>query len=238
MGLFTDLRASATGLDFSAPAAGVQRAVAQDLAGLEARIGDAEYPSGYAAVNEVQSIAIYGGAADGGTVTLVITLVDGTEIETDPFAYDAVAATIEGEIDAAADGIVDGFVEGDIAVTGGPLTTTPLVLTFSGASVAGQNHGLTVLDDTLLENGTGGTVSVSAAGQENRTALAILKIAGILTGAPPVAPATTVTAGTGFIGNPNRLEADTIRALAREAATADDNNALYSAIITAAGLLS
>lgn len=238
MGVFSDLRASAKGIDFSPPAVGVQRAVAGDLAGMEARIGDAPYPSGYEAKNEVHSIAIYIGTVDGGTQTYTVTLADGTTFTTAGVAYNANAATIEGAINTAASGVVDGWTNGDISVAGGPLTTTPVTLTFDGASVAGKNHGLTTIDDAnLTGGGSAGAVTTTTEGQEVRTALAILQLAGVLAGNPPTqGESTAVTSGTGFLGNPNRLEADTVRALAREAEIADGIAGLYVSILTAANL--
>jgi len=111
-------------------------------------------PALAAEVDEVQSIAIYVPTVSGGTFTLTISLLGLSPFTTANIAFDATAATIEAAIDTAA-GIaaVPGFSAGDIAVTGGDLVTTPVVLTFSGNSVDGQNHGLTTIDGALLTGG-------------------------------------------------------------------------------------
>ncbi len=123
-------------------------------------------PALAAEVDEVQSIAIYVGTVSGGDFTLTISLYGESPFTTAAIAYDAVAATIEAAIDTAA-GIaaIPGFVAGDIAVTGGPLTTTPVVLTFSGTSVDGANHGLTTIDGTgLTGGGSAGAITTTTNG--------------------------------------------------------------------------
>lgn len=103
-------------------------------------------------VNEVQSIAIYSGTVAGGTFELDIELSGGSTFSTAPIAYNANAATIETAIDVAATAAaVPGWTNGDISVSGGDLTTAPVVLTFDGSSVEKGNHVLTVVDGALLE---------------------------------------------------------------------------------------
>jgi hypothetical protein len=78
------------------------------------------------------------GTVDGGTITRTLK----PEFETASIAYNANAATIEAAMHAAAAAAsIPDFVVGDIGVSSGPLTITPITLTYDGASVAGQNHG-------------------------------------------------------------------------------------------------
>lgn len=116
--------------------------------------------------NEVQSIAVYSGTVSGGTFTLTITFDNKETFTTAAIAYNANAATIETAIDVAATaaGITD-WVNGDISVSGGDLTSAPVVLTFDGTSVAANNHSLTTIDGTLLTGGgSAGAVSTTTQG--------------------------------------------------------------------------
>jgi hypothetical protein len=127
-----------------------------------------------AAADEIQEIGIHEDGVDGGTFALTFTLFGGVSFTTAAIAFGANAATIEAAIDLVALPKVPGFTAGDIAITGGPLTTTPLVITFSGASLAAKNHDLTVIDGALLTDGgvpeDPGEVTVTDAGQPLRTA--------------------------------------------------------------------
>jgi hypothetical protein len=239
LGIYSDILANARTIDTSSPREGSDRAVVRQLQALMDRQGDRDYPSGYAERNEVQSIAAHQGTVSGGTFTLAFTLWDGTEFETGNIAFDANAATIEAAIDTAADGVVEGFTAGDIAVTGGPLTTTPVVLTFSGDSVAGQNHDPVVVDDALLTGGgSAGAVSVTTEGQGDRTAWAILRQCGAISGTLPNQgeDPTDLTAATNRATNPHLPDAATLKALAHEAAVEDRNAAVEDAILDALGL--
>ena len=91
----------------------------------------------------VMTIAAWTGSPTTGTFTIAIKLITQAGVETTittaAIAYDAAAATIESAIDTAA-ASVSGWTNGDIAVTGGPLDTAAVTLTFSGSSVSGQSH--------------------------------------------------------------------------------------------------
>ncbi len=135
-------------------------------------------PALAAEVDEVQSIAIFSGTVSGGNYTLTISLNGLSPFTTANIPHNSNAATIEGAIDTAA-GIaaVPGFSAGDIAVTGGDLTTTPVVLTFSGNSVDGQNHGLTTINDVdLAGGGSPGavTTTTNGSGVQNGDSLTFL----------------------------------------------------------------
>lgn len=237
MGIFTDLFDNATTIDFGGSdnlrQAG-DRAIYRDLNYAMQRAGDQDYPSGYDAIDEVQEIAAFGGAPSAGDFTLTISLKDEDAFTTAAIAYDADAATIEAAIDtAAAAASIAGFVAGDIAVTGGPLTTTPIVLTYSGSSVSGKNHGEVTIDAGGVTGGTAGAVSTTTDGQTQRTAWAILKVAGVVSGMPTVQGDTpsSLTVLNTRASFPQMISQDTIRALAHEAAVVDENEDVENEIL-------
>ncbi len=236
MGIYADLLASAKTIDVgNTTAVGESRALVRELEGLQAVQGDLAYPSGFAVANEVQSIAVYplGTGVDGGTFTLTVTLNSGETFTTAAIAFGASAATIKTALNTAATAAsIFGWTNNDIATSGGALTTAPLVLTFSGVSVAGKKHGLTVITSSLTASAApalAGAVSVNTDGQTNRTALAILTLTGVLVAAtPPVQGQTgSYTAATAQGSpHPNRPSAALIRALAKEVAATDANSAV------------
>lgn len=239
MGVIADfLAATGDTINTAAGHLAVDRAVCQELADWAATYGDFDYPSGYGAQDEVQSIAVWGGTPEAGTFTLEFTLASGLNFTTGPIAYDANAATIEGLIDTAATAADENWVAGAITVTGGPLTTTPVVLTFDGAAVDEQNHADVVVDASSV-TGTdvvAGAVTTTTSGQGNRLAWAILKATGAIGGAPlPYGTSGVVTAGEGA-ACPVRLSQGTLRALAKEAAFDDGNATVETNILTALNL--
>lgn len=237
MGVYADLLANAVSIDAGGDdgvrAAG-NKALVRQIRGLMA-VMDPAYPSGFEARDEVQVVAQFGGTPSAGTFNLAFSLWSGESFTTDEIAYDADAATIETAIDdaAALAGIV-GFVAGDIAVTGGPLDADDLTLTYSGDSVAAQNHGEVAISVTGLTGGTAGDESTTTDGQADRTAWATLRVSGCISSDPPaqgVTP-TSVTA-VARANNPHMPDQDVIRALAREASIQDQNADVYTAIVNA-----
>jgi hypothetical protein len=117
--------------------------------------------------DEVQSIAQDDTDHTGGTFALTINLRTTTGIEsftTAGIAFNANAATIETAIDVAATAAsVTGWVNGAISVSGGILQAAgaAVVLTFDGAAVDDQPHGLTVFDGALLTGGAEPTTRVT-----------------------------------------------------------------------------
>ncbi len=181
MGIFADLLANASAIDTTLPREGSHRITAKRITDIIRRLGDQDYPSGMSATNEVQGIAIHSGTVTSGTFTLTITLLNGVTFTTGTIAYNANAATIQSAIDTAAAKVVQGWTNGDIAITGGPLTTTPLVVTFSGVSVRQSNHPLlTGNGASLVGGGTLGAITQTTAGQPLRTAMAALIALGVL----------------------------------------------------------
>lgn len=109
--------------------------------------------------DEIQSIAVFGNTVTGGTYTLTLNLNGAGPITTAPIAYDANAGTIETAIDVAVTAATyPSWTNGDIAVTGGPLTTDPVVLTYSGTSVEETNHGTVEITSVSLVTSTGNAV--------------------------------------------------------------------------------
>lgn len=102
-------------------------------------------------VDEVQSIAPYANNVTGGTFTLTLTVNGESPFTTAAIAFGANAATIETAIDVAATAAsIPGWVNGDISVTGGPLTTTALTITFDGDNVDETDQGQTTIDGSSL----------------------------------------------------------------------------------------
>lgn len=238
MGIFADLLANASAIDTVSPREGTHRITTKRIKEAIARIGDQDYPAGMAAQNEVQGIAIYSGTVSGGTFTLTFTLHGGVTFTTAAIAFGANAATIQSAIDTAAAKVVQGWTNGDIAITGGPLTTTPLVVTFSGNSVKQSNHPiLTGNGASLTGGGSLGAITQTMAGQPLRTAYAALIALGVLT-----APAPAHGATTGFVVQnargkfPNGLDDDTVKALVRQVGVEEKSAAVEAALLTALGL--
>ncbi len=113
---------------------------------------------GSPAVNEIQTI-VPGGVVSGGTYTLTF---DGQT--TAPIAGGASASAVQAALEA-----LSNLATGDVVVTGGPLTTGPLVLTFGGTlanvdvqQVTVDATGLTGTDPTAIGSTAtnGGVLSV------------------------------------------------------------------------------
>ena len=95
--------------------------------------------------NEIQQIARYANNVTGGTFTLTLTINGGGPVTTGAIAYNANATAIQTAID-----LVSGVTAGHIVVTGGPLTTSAITITFSGADVDLTNQGQTTIDGSSL----------------------------------------------------------------------------------------
>jgi hypothetical protein len=239
MGILADLLANSASIDPSVPRE--DRVTHRQVRGFIDRIGDPDtYPTntGDEAVDQVQELAAHDGVVSGGTFALTFTLQDGTTFTTAGIAFDAVAATIEAAIDTAALPKVPGFTAGDIAVTGGPLASDPIVFTFDGASVAGKNHGIIVGDDALITGGGGlGAITIETVGQPVRVALAALVVLGILDAANiqvqgDVAGYTAQNVRGSF---PHGISEETVRDIIKQAAVEDNDAALETALLTLLG---
>jgi len=189
-------------------------------------------------VDEIQSIAVYPVAVTSGNYTLTINVSTDPAFDTANIAFDANAATIQTIVDTAATGNVTGWTNGDIVVSGGPLTTNAVVLTFNGTSVAEANQVTTIIVDVDLSGGMPGTVTTTTNGQTNRIGWAVLNVAGVISGTPPlqgVTPASITIAGT-HASNVHMPQDVTLRALAKEAAIQDKNATVETALLDAIGL--
>jgi hypothetical protein len=238
--VLADLLASPKTFSAVGPRVGDNRLIHQQLAEILRDDGDFEYPSGYTALNEIQTITAHTGGVDGGTYTLTFNFRSGETFTTAAIAYDANAATIKTAINTAATlaGIV-GWTNNDIAVTGGPLSTTTATFTFSGTSVASNNHGQTTINGAALTvggnpGGAAGTAATSQNGQTARKAWAALNVLGLVTSAPPaqgVDPTGITTCPRG--GFPHGLSPTTVKALVTEAAIEDLNQGTATALLAA-----
>lgn len=232
MGIYADFLANTKSMDITAPITALDRKV-NEWVDKKIADGDAVEAAAYAAKNEVQSLS----ANDhtGGTFTLAFTLRNGETFTTAAIAYNATAGTIETAIDTAATSAsITGWTNGDISVSGGAANANPVVFTFDGTSVAGQNHGLIVNDGTLLTGGADdGTVTVTTNGQTKRTSWAILADIGAVTAGMPLQGVSitkydlTVGARDANIYLPS---AAVLTTLAEEAAIEDLNASVATAI--------
>jgi microcystin-dependent protein len=167
----------------------------------------------------------------GGTFTLTFNLKSNESFTTAAIAFNANAATIEGAIDTAATlASITDWSNGDIAVTGTDLQNTDISLTFSGASVSGQPHAITVMTDSR----TGGTpastlVTSTSRGSFQRNAWAALLALDVIRAPIPAfdAIATEVAKGQ----NRTNVPYEIIKAMAVEATFEDDNQNSYFSIV-------
>jgi len=238
MGIYSDLRATATTMDYDGASIGEQRHVVRGLAELEARQGDLAYPSGLEAEDEVQTIAKFvetGGGTLSGTFDLTINLKNGASFTAAAIAFDAAAATIESAIDAESD-----LTAGVISVSGGPMDTANVVLTFDGAAVAGLNHPLATTGVTSVvdDEAGGGAVTITNEGQTDRSALAVLVATSVITNSVPVQGVAGSFTANAVVNAPNTLFPSQllIRALAKEAAAQDELFSIETSILAAVGL--
>lgn len=238
MGVFSDVISADDTISSSAP--GIDNSIRRTLEAMGATLGDPAISGDTAIVNEVQSIAIYSGTVSGGTFTLQFNLAGGVSFTTAAIAFDANAATVQTAINTAATSAsVPGWTNGDIVVAGGPLTTTPMTFTFSGASVDGANHSAIVINGaSLTGGGSAGAVSQSTAGQAGRPAWEALQMSGIIGGTIPEQgeDADSITDAGGWRGMPQRLSVPAIKALALQAARDDGNDAIYGQILAVLGI--
>ncbi len=235
MGIYTDELANTKSFDSALPREGVHRAVTRELQGLLDKL-DLGLASAYAAANAVHVIGTDTVDHTGGTFDLTLRLVKNgvtyTAVAAD-LAHNINAATLTTAIDVAVTAAAyPGWVNGHIVVTASStnLQGGTITLTYSGASVSGQGHGTV----TMVDERTGGTspsptITVTSLGNAAREAMAILLATSTVIGAVPAAGANpSWTAGQRSLGR--MLSLDTIKALARDAAIADNNPTFYSTV--------
>jgi hypothetical protein len=114
----------------------------------------AQLAAGGASVDAVQKLSAYTSIVTGGTFTLTLTLAGHAPYTTGNIAYNATHSAIQTAVDTALTAYTNptsvAYTAGDVSVTGGPLTTAALTITFSGASVSDLAQGQTVLNGQLL----------------------------------------------------------------------------------------
>jgi len=192
---------------------------------------------GVTGTDEIQTIAIFPVDIASGNYTLTINVTTDAAFDTANIAYDANAATIQTAVDTAASGNITAYANGAIAVTGGPLTTSPLVLTFSGVSVDNADQTLTIVNDIDLDPDYAGATTTTTNGQTVRTALAALNVMGIIASPPPAQGTTAgLVAISNYTSNPWMPRQETLQALAMQAAIDDSTDALYPALMATLGL--
>ncbi|MHC4702440.1 MAG: hypothetical protein ACYTFQ_17895 [Planctomycetota bacterium] len=242
MGLVSDMLTN-FGMDATPPVDAQQRRAYRELKEIVDE-GDIVLSTAMTAADEVQSMAVYSPAATGGTFTLTINFASGESTTTAAIAWNAAAAAIETAIDVAATAEpITGWTNGDISVSGGDLTTAPVVFTFDGTSVDELNHPLIVADGALLTPtaDSDGAITVTTYGQPNRPGYTILSSLSIVGGTIPaygVTPTALVAAAP--LGG-DTISEETVRLVAtytadmEVAASSGDAVAIYTAIVTAAG---
>lgn len=220
MGILSDFLDGLTTID-SGHSPGSDRHVVSQLRSILREQGDFAYPSGYDGINEVQRIAVHSGTVSGGTYTITPQVTGA--VATSALAHSAIGTTVQTAINTAMSGVA-GYVAGDLAVTGGPLTTTALTFTYSGNSVKNRNQTtLTANGASLTGGGTLGAITTITPGATARAAWALLKAFGIITSAPPE-QGTALSAPTAGLGRgqfPCNLSPETVKAIIREAASDD-----------------
>lgn len=235
MGVISDLLTTGTAFDVSSPRVGSDQSIFRNLS----NVMDIDYPAAYAAANEVQVIGQFvGGPPTTGGYILTIVAPDGTEYPTANIPFDDAAAAIQTAIDTAVTGVYDA---GDIVVTdegAAGLSDGDVTLTFSGDSVAGQNFGVTLAEDDDLDAGTMGAVTVTTEGQPDRKALAGLYAAGVIGGTLPDFGETPsgLTALNTRASYPGMINAETIKALARQAVMDGEHDDTYATVLSLAGI--
>lgn len=162
-------------------------------------------------------------------------LTGGTEPATRVAKTNAVSAA-QAIDTAATSAAITGWTNGDIAVTGNGVNQTGgLTFTFSGASVAGEEHPITVLTNVGGAGGAWGAITRTRLGHTARYVWGLLKAWGVISGTAPestaAASVTSVTIGPGL----KRIPQWVIRELAQEAAAQDVNWNQYYSIAEAMG---
>jgi hypothetical protein len=178
----------------------------------------------------------FDGASVSGEPSHVLTVLTDSRTggtAADPLVTDQTTG-VEAAINKAAISTITGFAYGDIQVTGGAVNANPVVLTFSGDSVDGINHPITVLADVDGAGGAWGAVSITTPGQADRNAWAVLGALGIIdTSSVPTQTAAAATDSVTKSDNLMKVPAWFQMDMAKEAAAQDENNGTYMSIMYA-----
>ncbi len=236
MGIYTDELANTKSFDSALVRDGIHRVITREIQSEADRV-DTALASAFAAANAVFVIGTDTVDHTGGTFTLTLNLYKNGvlyQAVTSALAHSANAATITTAINTAVTtAAYPGWTNGHIVVTASStnLQGGTITLTYSGASVAGVGQGPV----TMLDERTGGTspvppITTTSYGNATREAMAILLATGTVIGAVPASGSQPVwTVGNRALGR--FLSLDAIRALARDAAIADNNPTMYTTIV-------
>lgn len=195
--------------------------------------------------NEVQTIVQYALDFDSGEFTLTIKLTNAAQFTTAGIAFNANSATVQTSIDVAATAasLGIGWTNGDIVVTGGNLLSggSSFILTYSGTSVDNLNHNQAVINLNTLSGGllaTPAETTLSGGTENERNAWGALIGLGIAVegNVPALGIDATAFSSASEPGSSGYPSAATIRALALEAAVADNNITTQTEILAATKL--
>lgn len=148
--------------------------------------------------------------------------------------HDAVAARIERAIDDAAEAAsVPGWANGDVAVSGGPLTTDDLTLALAN----GRQLSVSIKAHRLRGHIKTGKVTSVVRGQPRRTALATMKLLGLIDLPSPL-PLYGTVGGVTLAGNPRleRFKRETIHLLCRQAGREEGSSDVFQDLMMLFGL--
>lgn len=149
-------------------------------------------------------------------------------------AHDATAADVELAIDdaATAAGEAD-WVNGDIAVSGGPLTTDDLSLALAGA----RELRVLIVSRRLRGHAKTGKVSTTVRGQRRRTSLATLNLLGLVDLPSPL-PLFGSVEGVTLAEHPRRkrFKRETIHLLCKQAGREEGSRDVYRDLMMLFGL--
>lgn len=168
MGVYSDFISHCTVMDKTEPQVAIDRTAYNELLRLQNEL-DTAAPSSFSTANEVQVVAKFTGTYSGGNYTLTINPPVEAAVTTANIAYDANAATIESALDTACNGNITGWTDGDISVSGGPLTTNDVTLTFDGGSLSAKNMGQTTIADVDLTDGSANATNTITTNQGSIT---------------------------------------------------------------------
>lgn len=180
MGIIADYLSQGVGMDVTRPIDATSKTAYRELKTMVAEGKDRV--SRYTTRAQAELKPVLGGTPSGGTFTIDFNLwgqsvlgdTDAVDEITASIAYDANAATIQTAIDVALTGNVTDWTNGDIVVTGAPLETTPITLTYSGDSVKNYYHRVSIWAGTITGGTIGDASAITISGQHNREAIGVL----------------------------------------------------------------
>jgi hypothetical protein len=185
MGFLADILASPKTFNARNPHDSTSRLVTNQIQHLIDVGFDTDYPAGTAAANDQMIVPAFVSGAFG-RYSLSFTLHSGLSFATALLSVATAIADIQTAIDTAATtAAVPGYTNGDIAVSGAPLSTGPVTVTFGG-SVGNVKNGLIVVNvSNLGSDGPGDIQPVQNTVIGNGTTNAVQTIPQYLRGVGP-----------------------------------------------------